>query len=140
MTADNTTQSQLQATQSAPVFSGTDIPVQALFDYLDQRFSLLVFLKYHPDVTLDRAVFALTEKLRQDAQEIVHSGLPWISGTPRFVGTRVPIKNLTDYMAGGYTLDEFLDDFPSVSREQVLSTIKLAGQLLESVAYENSAG
>lgn len=135
-----TTENTVSTNQETPVFPGTDVPVQALFDYLDQRFSLLVFLKYHPDVTMDRAVFALTEKLRQDAQEIIHSGLPWISGTPRFVGTRVPTKNLTDYMSGGYTLDEFLDDFPSVSREQALSTIKLAGQLLESVAYENSAG
>lgn len=41
------------------------------------------------------------------------------SGTPVFAGTRVPVKNLFDYLRGGDTLAEFLHDFPSVSREQV---------------------
>lgn len=43
-----------------------------------------------------------------------------LSGTPVFAGTRVPVKNLTDYLEGGSTIDEFLDDFPSVKREQVI--------------------
>src|SRR5688572_9110193 len=41
-----------------------------------------------------------------------------LSGTPVFMGTRVPIQNLLDYLEEGHTLDEFLDDFPAVSREQ----------------------
>jgi uncharacterized protein (DUF433 family) len=40
-----------------------------------------------------------------------------LSGTPVFYGTRVPVKNLLDYLASGDTLDEFLEDFPSVKRE-----------------------
>ena len=40
-----------------------------------------------------------------------------LSGTPVFAGTRVPVKNLTDSLEGGSTIDEFLDDFPSVKRE-----------------------
>jgi uncharacterized protein (DUF433 family) len=44
-----------------------------------------------------------------------------LSGTPVFAGTRVPVKNLTDYLEGGSTIDEFLDDFPSVKREQVVT-------------------
>lgn len=44
-----------------------------------------------------------------------------LSGTPVFVGTRVPVKNLTDYLEGGSTIDEFLDDFPPVKREQVIA-------------------
>lgn len=43
-----------------------------------------------------------------------------LSGTPVFAGTRVPVKNLTDYLEGGSTIDEFLDDFPSVKREQAI--------------------
>ena len=46
---------------------------------------------------------------------VFHSKAGFVSGTPIFVGTRVPLKNLFDYLAGGYNLDEFLDDFPSVS-------------------------
>lgn len=42
-----------------------------------------------------------------------------LSGTPVFNGTRVPIKNLFDYLETGETIDEFLEDFPSVKREQI---------------------
>lgn len=48
------------------------------------------------------------------------------SGTPVFTGTRVPVKNLFDYLKGGDTIDEFLTDFPSVSREQVVKLITFA--------------
>ena len=42
-----------------------------------------------------------------------------LGGTPVFRGTRVPIKNLIDYLAAGQDLEEFLDDFPTVTKEQV---------------------
>lgn len=44
-----------------------------------------------------------------------------LDGTPVFAGTRVPVKNLTDCLEGGGTIDVFLDDFPSVSRAQVIA-------------------
>jgi len=43
-----------------------------------------------------------------------------MSGTPVFKGTRVPVRNLVDYLSTGETIEEFLDDFPTVTREQVL--------------------
>lgn len=49
-----------------------------------------------------------------------------LNGTPVFVGTRVPVKNLTDYLGNGESIDEFLDDFPTVSREQVIQFLKEA--------------
>jgi uncharacterized protein (DUF433 family) len=52
----------------------------------------------------------------------------WTSGTPCFHGTRVPLKNLFDYMAGGHSLSEFLLDFPSVSEDHTLAVIELAKQ------------
>ena len=70
---------------------------------------------------------------------VFHSKEGFVSGTPIFVGTRVPIKNLFDYLAGGHSLDEFLDDFPSVSREQAIRTIDMAREVLESIAYETAA-
>ena len=70
---------------------------------------------------------------------VFHSKEGFVSGTPIFVGTRVPIKNLFDYLAGGHSLDEFLDDFPSVSREQAIKTIDMAREVLESIAYETAA-
>jgi uncharacterized protein (DUF433 family) len=59
-------------------------------------------------------------------------GLIWInparvSGTPCFYGTRVPIKNLFDSLAAGETLDEFLDGFEGVNREQAIAVLDLAG-------------
>jgi len=48
------------------------------------------------------------------------------SGEPVFTGTRVPVKNLFDYLKGGDTIDEFLEGFPSVSRDQVVELLNLA--------------
>lgn len=49
-----------------------------------------------------------------------------LSGTPVFAGTRVPVRNLLDYLEGGYTLEEFLDDFPGVRRQQVVAFLEQA--------------
>lgn len=45
------------------------------------------------------------------------------SGTPVFYNTRVPIRGLFDYLKGGHTIDEFLEDFPSVKRDQALALL-----------------
>ncbi|MEH2343090.1 MAG: DUF433 domain-containing protein [Nostoc sp.] len=55
------------------------------------------------------------------ASHVVHSDPDILGGTPVFVGTRVPIKTLLDYLEAGDSLDEFLDHFPSVSREQAIA-------------------
>lgn len=64
-----------------------------------------------------------------------------MSGTPCFAGTRVPIQNLFDYLEGGDDLDEFLDDFPSVSREAALSVLEMAKKTLtnQDILHENFA-
>lgn len=61
-----------------------------------------------------------------------------MSGTPVFKNTRVPIKNLIDYLESGETLDEFLKDFPSVNRDQVVKVLELAKEMLLTHAYANS--
>jgi uncharacterized protein (DUF433 family) len=53
-----------------------------------------------------------------------------LGGTPVFRGTRVPVKNLLDYLAAGDTLDQFLDDFPTVKREQAVAALEVARDLL----------
>ncbi|MBX3163258.1 MAG: DUF433 domain-containing protein [Bacteroidetes bacterium] len=64
-----------------------------------------------------------------------------MSGTPVFTGTRVPIKTIFDYIEGGDSLDEFLDDFPSVSKQAALAVLEMAKQTLttEKVLHENFA-
>jgi uncharacterized protein (DUF433 family) len=53
-----------------------------------------------------------------------------LSGTPVFVGTRVPVQTLIDYLEGGDRLDDFLQDFPTVSREQAVAALELARDAL----------
>ncbi len=53
-----------------------------------------------------------------------------LSGTPVFAGTRVPVDTIIDYVAGGHSLDEFLDDFPTVRREQALQLLEQIKQRL----------
>lgn len=67
---------------------------------------------------------------RMRIDEIVHSDPEIMSGEPVFVGTRVPVRNLLDYLEGGDTLEEFLDDFPSVTREQAIAFLEEAGRAL----------
>jgi uncharacterized protein (DUF433 family) len=58
--------------------------------------------------------------------DIAHSDPDILGGTPVFVGTRVPIQSLFDYLEGGETLDEFLRQFPSVKRDQAIAALDLA--------------
>jgi len=53
-----------------------------------------------------------------------------MSGTPVFAGTRVPVQNLLDYLAGGHNLDEFLDDFPTVRRDQAVELLHRIKEML----------
>ena len=57
-----------------------------------------------------------------------------LGGTPVFAGTRVPIKNLVDYLSAGDPLERFLDHFPSVSKEQAVAALELATELLTARA------
>lgn len=71
------------------------------------------------------------------AARIIHSDPDILGGTPVFVGTRVPVKTLLDYLEAGDSLDEFLDHFPSVRREQAIAALELAKEML--TAYVNPA-
>ncbi len=65
-----------------------------------------------------------------------------LGGTPVFYGTRVPIKNLFDYLEGGDSIEIFLDDFDSVSKEQVIKVLEMSQKLIESstgILHENIA-
>ena len=57
-----------------------------------------------------------------------------MSGTPVFVGTRVPVETLLDYLEAGDSLDIFLDHFPTVSREQAVAVLELAKEMLAAHA------
>ena len=62
-------------------------------------------------------------------KEIIHSDPDILGGTPVFVGTRVPVRILLDYLEGGELLEEFLDNYPSVLREQAVAFLEEAGRV-----------
>lgn len=73
----------------------------------------------------------------QPVLSVVHSDPDILGGTPVFVGTRVPIKTLIDYLEAGDSLDIFLDHFPSVKRSQAIAALELAKEML--IANANPA-
>lgn len=61
---------------------------------------------------------------------VVHTDPNILGGTPVFVGTRVPFRALIDYLEADHSLDEFLDDFPSVPRDQAIAALEAAHEAL----------
>jgi uncharacterized protein (DUF433 family) len=65
----------------------------------------------------------------QNLSSVIHSDTDILGGTPVFVGTRVPVKTLLDYLVAGDPLDEFLDHFPSVKKEQAIAVLNIASEI-----------
>lgn len=68
--------------------------------------------------------------MAQAATGVIERSPAILGGTPVFKGTRVPIRSLLDYLEEGQRLDEFLEDFPTVTREQAAAVLTLARQAL----------
>jgi uncharacterized protein (DUF433 family) len=66
---------------------------------------------------------------------VIHVDPETLGGEPVFVGTRVPFRALLDYIEGGHPLADFLEDFPSVSREQAIAALEQARELLVAHSY-----
>jgi uncharacterized protein (DUF433 family) len=76
-------------------------------------------------------------------KSIIHVDPEILGGTPVFSGTRVPLKNLFDYLEEGESISAFLDDFPTVTMAQVKGILEMSQQLLmnfSKVSHANSAG
>jgi uncharacterized protein (DUF433 family) len=65
-----------------------------------------------------------------DRRNIVHSDPEILGGEPVFFGTRVPVRTLLVYLESGETLEEFVDNFPSVTKEQAIAFLEEAGRAL----------
>ena len=75
-------------------------------------------------------------------EKVIHVDSDILGGTPVFWGTRVPVKNLFDYLETGETVDDFLRDFDSVQRSQALCVLALSKKMIEtstSILYESVA-
>ena len=120
-----------------PTFEGTDVPVQYLYEYLDNVHNLYAFLNDFPAVSREQALKAIRERI--NANTVISSDRDYVSGMPRFKGTRMPVRTLFDYLADGYTIEGFLDSFATgVTREQAVKALETAREALESMAYETS--
>ena len=65
-----------------------------------------------------------------EPKQIIHSDPEILGGTPVFVGTRVPVQALLDFLEGGDTIEDFLDNYPGVSRDQAVAFLEEAGRAL----------
>ena len=70
---------------------------------------------------------------------VVHSRADTMGGVPVFKGTRVPVRNLFDYLAHGYPLDVFLEHFPSMDKDRAVGALEMAKKALEDYAYETAS-
>ena len=95
-------------------------------------FQELVKVSRHLSSTLHRLRCTMSHMATLDS--VVQTDPEILGGTPVFRGTRVPVKNLLDYLAAGDSLDQFLDDFPTVKREQAVAALELARDLLTAGA------
>lgn len=66
-------------------------------------------------------------------QQIIEISSEILSGTPVFRGTRVPVQNLFDYIEGGYTVNQFISGFPSVTKDQAFDALHFAENILTSI-------
>lgn len=72
------------------------------------------------------------KRFSMERESVIVSDPEILGGTPCFRGTRVPVDSLIDYLEAGDTLDEFLDNFPSVTREAAIAALEEAKALLTS--------
>jgi uncharacterized protein (DUF433 family) len=115
-----------------PVFNGTRVPVQALLDHMEAGKPLDEFLRDFQAVCREHAIAVLDETPRPpvdpdfvpDPLIMISPGM--LSGEPVFNRTRVPIQALFDYIEEGDSLDEFLEDFPDVSRAHAIAVLEFA--------------
>ncbi|MHB1225200.1 MAG: DUF433 domain-containing protein [Gemmatimonadaceae bacterium] len=68
--------------------------------------------------------------MSQPSSPLISSSPDRLGGTPVFAGTRVPVQTLIEYLEAGHPLDQFLDDYPSVTREQAVGILELAKRAL----------
>ena len=131
----------------APAFERSEVPVKCLFDYLANGRSLKDFHWDFPSVFVEDtwdAVVTSGRILELDAYRglangVVHSDRARVSGAPVFMGTRLPIRILFDYLADGQTLKDFYYQYPSAPPDQLVAILKVAGEALEREANAAAA-
>jgi uncharacterized protein (DUF433 family) len=111
-----------------------ELSSREVFPYEVKLKASLRSLATHPQngfvVPTPNEVFEFLNQKESHKNPVVHSEPEILGGTPVFLGTRVPLRYLMDHLEGGYSLDEFLDQFPSVSRHQAVAALEMAHEVL----------
>ncbi len=140
----------------APVFTGTQVPLMALFDSLAHDKALREFHENFPTVSSEQAAravhmarslleaYAYGDAIQLDklcaGGSVIHRDAGMVWGNPVFKGTRMTMRTFFDHLAGGYSITEFLADFDTaVTHEQAIQAIQMAEQALENYAYATAS-
>ena len=126
-----------ESLDGGPVFEGTDVPIEFAHYYLDKVHNLQAFLRDYPSVSREQAFAAIEERLREDLDSVINSDREYVSGQPRFNGTRMPMHILFQVLADGDDIDTFLSEYDtSVTAEQSAELLRVAKLLVEFYAYK----
>ena len=130
-----------ESLKGGPVFEGTDVPVGYANYYLDKVHNLHAFLSDYPSVSREQAVVAVEERLLERIDSIINSDREYVSGRPRFNGTRMTVYTLFDHLAYGDDIDTFLSQYAtSVTHELSAELVRVAKLLVEFYAYRIAFG
>ena len=123
----------------APVFGGTQVPIQELHAYFRQDWNLYGFLHKFPSVSMEQALAEMERSARETAKRIIHTDAEIADGALVFERSDVPVKRLFDYLADVKSLKDFHWDYPSVFRIHTYDAVVAAGRILEIDAYREVA-
>ncbi len=125
-----------EALEGGSVFEGTDVPIEFVHHYMDRVHNLHAFLRDYPSVSREQALAAIEERLLERIDSIINSDREYVSGQPRFNGTRMTVYTLFDHLAYGDDIDTFLSQYAtSVTHELSAELVRVAKLLVEFYAY-----
>ena len=125
-----------EALEGGPVFEGTDVPIEFAHYYMDRVHNLHTFLRDYPSVSREQALEAIEERLLERIDSVINSDREYVSGQPRFNGTRMTVYTLFDHLAYGDDIDTFLSQYATaVTHEMAAELVNVAKLHVEFYAY-----
>ena len=107
-----------ESLDGGPVFEGTDVPIEYAHYYMDKVHNLHAFLSDYPSVSRERVMVAVEERLLERIDSLINSDREYVSGQPRFNGTRMTVYTLFQVLADGDDINTFLSEYDtSVTHE-----------------------
>lgn len=125
-----------EALEGGPVFEGTDVPIEFVHYYMDRIHNLHAFLRDYPSVSREQALAEIEDRLLERIDSLINSDREYVSGQPRFNGTRMPVYTLFDHLAHSEDIDTYLSQYATVvTHEMSTELIRVAKLLVEFYAY-----